>query len=285
MTEESFFSYSPKEILHYREAGIKGQGETFLLLHGNPTSSYFYRHLLAYFGASHHLVAPDHLGSGLSSKQPGEKYTLAGHIQRLAAFVEAQELPPVTLVVHDWGGAIGMGWALDHPDRVKRLVILNTAAFPSKKIPWRIALLKTPWLGDQLIGHLNLFAWAATWMASLKPLAPEVKKAYLAPYDSWANRVGVRGFVKDIPMTKNHPTYALLEKIGARLSQGELTCPAAIAWGMGDFCFHGDFLKKWQEIFPDAPTLTLEGAGHYILEDEPLRVCRFIEEFLRETRP
>jgi haloalkane dehalogenase len=173
----------------------------------------------------------------------------------------------VHLVVHDWGGAIGFGWAVRHPDKVGRIVILNTAAFPSPQMPLRIRLCQTPLVGEWLMRGLNGFVGAATWMAvNCRPLAADVKRGYLFPYDSWANRIGVARFVADIPMRAGHPSRALLEETYRGLNQF-IKNPVMIAWGGADFCFNDWSFTRWQKILPRAAVHYFSDAGHYVLED------------------
>ena len=188
--------------------------EAVLLLHGNPTWSFYYRNLIgALVRAGWRCVAPDHIGMGLSDKPQDYPYCLGAHIENLNGLVEHLGLRRVHLVVHDWGGAIGFGWAVRHPDKVGRIVILNTAAFPAPQMPLRIRLCQTPLAGEWLVRGLNGFVRPATRMAvHRRPLAADVKQGYLFPYDSWANRIGAARFVADIPMRAGHPSMALLER-------------------------------------------------------------------------
>jgi len=237
------------------------------MLHGNPTWSFFYREVIRELAPRIRGVAPDHIGMGLSDKPQDYPYTLAPRIADIEALVASLKLRRVHLVVHDWGGAIGFGWAVKHPELVGRIVVLNTAAFRSPHIPARIALCKVPWLGTVLVRGLNGFAWPATWMAmNQRQLSPEEKRAYLYPYRTWADRVAVNAFVKDIPMGEKHPTYGTLAEIEAALG-GLAEKPMKIIWGGADFCFNGQFLNRWRELYPKAEVVHLQNAGHYVLED------------------
>ena len=125
----------------------EGSGDPLVMLHGNPTWSFYYRALIAAFSPTHRVIAPDHVGCGLSDKPQAYSYTLAQHINNLEALLDALELERLTLFLHDWGGPIGMGYALRHPERVKRFVVFNTAAFPVSRIPLRINVCKLPGFG------------------------------------------------------------------------------------------------------------------------------------------
>jgi len=267
--------------MSYIDEGPRGD-EAVLLLHGNPTWSFYYRNLIRALSPRLRCIAPDHIGMGLSEKPQNYDYTLAARIADVEALVKSLGLRRVHLVVHDWGGAIGFGLASRQPEMIGRLVILNTAAFPSRRIPRRIALCKTPVLGPLLVRGLNAFAGPATWMAMHRRsfTRPE-KRAYLLPYDSWANRVAVNAFVRDIPLDSSHPSWATLNATAADLPQWR-DYPALIIWGRRDFCFNDSFLAQWLKIFPTAEKRLFDDAGHYVLEDAADDVIPSIEGFFRQ---
>ncbi len=255
--------------------------EAVLLLHGNPTWSFYYRELIgALVRAGWRCVAPDHIGMGLSDKPQDYPYCLGAHIENLNGLVEHLGLRRVHLVVHDWGGAIGFGWAVRHPDKVGRIVILNTAAFPAPQMPLRIRLCQTPLAGEWLVRGLNGFVRPATRMAvHRRPLAADVEQGYVFPYDSWANRIGATRFVADIPMRAGHPSMALLEETARGLERFKKH-PVMIAWGGADFCFNDWFFACWQQILPQALIHYLPDAGHYVLEDAGEEIVPEIIAFL-----
>jgi haloalkane dehalogenase len=252
-----------------------------VLLHGNPTWSFYYRDLVRELAAAGmRCVAPDHIGMGLSDKPPDYRYRLATRIENLAGLIEKLGLRRVHLVMHDWGGAIGFGWAVRQPGKVGRLVILNTAAFPSPLLPLRIRVCRTPVLGELLVRGLNGFAGTATWMAMhRRAMSEEVKRGYLFPYDSWANRIGVARFVADIPMSARHPSRKTLEEMAGRLTAFR-DRKVMIAWGGADFCFTKRFYNRWLEIFPQSEARYLADAGHYVLEDAGEEIRPMIKAFL-----
>ena len=267
--------------MSYVDAGPQSD-EAVLMLHGNPTWSYYFRHLIQALSPRMRCLAPDHIGMGLSEKPQAYDYTLATRIADLEALVLSLDVKRVHLVVHDWGGAIGFGFAAKHPAMIGRLVILNTAAFASPHIPARIALCKAPLLGPLLVRGLNGFAWPATWMAMhARKLTADEKRAYLFPYDSWANRVAVAAFVRDIPMTASHPSWATLGAVEQGLAQFR-NHPAAILWGGQDFCFNDRFFARWKEILPQAAVTRYPDAGHYVLEDARDEVVRQALSFLSQ---
>lgn len=271
----SHFLNLPCGNLHYLD---EGEGDPILMVHGNPTWSYFYRNLVQTLRENNRTIAVDHLGCGLSDKPQDYSYSLKNHIENLVALIDFLSLKNITLIVHDWGGPIGLGALLERKSRFKKVVLLNTAAFVSSDIPKRINLCRNSLFGEFLVRKFNLFAWPATFMTTKKRLGKEVKKAYLLPYNSYENRIAVSRFVEDIPLEENHPSREILEQIESKL--GEINLPTLILWGGRDFCFHQGFYKRWREIFPQADSYYFENAGHYILEDEFIRANELIHNFL-----
>ena len=264
--------------LSYLDEGPRG-GEAVMMLHGNPTWSFFYRNLVHALAPAVRCIVPDHIGMGLSDKPQDYAYTLATRIADIEALVVSLGLRKVHLVVHDWGGAIGFGFATRHPEMIGRIVILNTAAFPSPRLPLRIALCRWTLTGKWLVRGLNGFAGPATWMAMhARRLSFEEERAYLFPYDSWRNRIAVHQFVRDIPMEPTHPSRAMLEEIAVRLPllAGH---PKLIVWGGRDFCFNGGFLERWRQVYPTASVQLLPEAGHYVLDDAPGVIGDYIKPF------
>ena len=254
--------------------------EAVVMVHGNPTWSYYYRHLVRTLAPAVRCVVPDHIGMGGSEKPEDYDYTLETRIADLAALVDSLGLKRVHLVVHDWGGAIGFGFAARHPELIGRLVILNTGAFAMDRIPWRIALCKAPGLGPCLVRGANGFAGPATWMAmSRRALSDDEKRGYLWPYDSWSRRVAVSAFVRDIPMDVAHGSRPTLDQVEAGLAQFR-EHPALIVWGGRDFCFNDLFLERWKTLFPGAAVHRLADAGHYVLDDGREEVVPLIKAFL-----
>lgn len=257
----------------------EGRGAPILCVHGNPTWGFYWRAVVQDFQATHRVVVPDHLGCGRSDKPQSWSYRLADHVANLEALVLHLDLRDLTLVVHDWGGAIGMGFAGRHPDRVARILVTNTAAFPFEHFPLRIAAARIPALGEFAVRALNGFAGAATVMATAKGLSPEAKAGLVAPYDSWANRVATHRFVVDIPRSPAHPSWNTLVEVEQALS-GLRDKPTAIAWGERDWCFTPAFRQEWQRRFPAAAVHRFEDAGHYVMEDAREGVLAALRELL-----
>jgi haloalkane dehalogenase len=263
---------------HYVDEGPR-DAEVLLCVHGNPTWSFYWRELVRSVRERYRVIAPDHVGCGLSDKPQDYAYTLERHVQNLVALVDALEVERLTLVLHDWGGAIGMGLARRRPERVARIVVQNTAAFRAKHIPWRIALCRVPVLGRIAVRGLNAFTRAALDMAVEVPLSAEVRRGYLLPHDSWAHRIADIAFVEDIPMRAAHPSWTeLVATEGALERFREL--PALILWGERDWCFTPAFRRRWQELWPQAEVRRFEEAGHWLMEDAGDEAIQAIESFL-----
>lgn len=274
--------------LHYLDQGPAdgdASGPPVLMVHGNPTWSFYYRNLIRALSPSRRAIAPDHIGMGMSDKPPASryKYTLSSRVDDLDALIDHLELDTFDLVVHDWGGMIGTAWAVRHPERVRRLVVLNTAAFhlpPSKRFPPSLNLARVPVLGETLVRGANAFCRGANaFCVTRAPLDTAVADAYLAPYDSWANRVAVHRFVADIPLAPGDDAWAIVSDTQRNLDALSDT-PVWIGWGMRDFVFDRHFLDVWRERLPHAEVQTWDDAGHYILEDAPAEVIPAIARFL-----
>jgi len=261
---------------HYLD---EGRGDVLLMVHGNPTWSFYWRELIRAFRPNYRVVAVDHIGCGLSDKPAEYPYCLAQHVANLGRLIEQLDLRKITLLAHDWGGAIGLGAAIAARQRFSRFVMFNTAAFRSDQIPWRIRICRTPLLGPLAVLGLNAFARAALTMAVTKPLSSAARAGLLAPYDSWAHRQAIDRFVRDIPMSPAHPSYPTLLAIEQRL--GELRdAPFLFVWGMQDWCFTPNFLNRFLEFFPAAEVHRLNDAGHYVVEDAHEQIVPIVTEFL-----
>lgn len=268
---------------HYLD---EGTGPIILAVHGNPTWSFYYRQLVADFRDRYRVIVPDHIGCGLSDKPRNYPYRLAQHIENLRRLIVELDLHNVTLVAHDWGGPIGLGALLAERERFSRIVLMNTAAFRSTRIPWRIAACRGPLLGRFAVQGLNGFVRAALRMATEKPdrFTSAVRSGFLAPYDNWHHRQAVWRFVQDIPLCVAHPSYETL----ATIEQGLYTLtdvPKLLIWGMRDWCFTPWFLERFREIWPDAAVLAVPDAGHFVMEDAFERIVPRLDEFLARPFP
>jgi len=258
---------------HYLDEG-SGAGPTVVCVHGNPTWSFYYRSIVESFRGERRVVAVDHVGCGLSDKPSSYPYTLAQHTDNLVALIDGLDLQQIVMVVHDWGGAIGLGAALKRLDRMAGLVVLNTGAFPPPYIPLRIAACRIPLLGSFAMKQLNAFARAATVMAidRLPRLDTAVRDGLLAPYDTAAHRVAIDGFVRDIPMKPTHPTYDVLKRLEGDWPRLE-HLPTSLVWGMKDWCFTPECLRRFKAVWPRAQVHELGDVGHYVMEEAAREVC------------
>ena len=270
--------------LHYLDEGPR-DAPPVLMLHGNPTWSFYYRNLVRALSPNFRCIVPDHIGCGLSDK-PGDDqydYRLSSRIEDISKLIEYLDLSvPLTLVVHDWGGMIGFAWAVQNPDLVSKLLIMNTAAFPipeEKRMPPALSLVRDLRLGEFLTLRFNAFSGIAARIGFKKPLSKEVRKAYKLPYDSPANRIATVRFVQDIPLSKKDPGFDILLRTAEQLYLLE-DKPCFIAWGEKDFVFDNTFLKRWLEYFPDAELHRYPDCGHYILEDGGPALIDTIREFI-----
>ena len=263
--------------LHYLDEG-PADGAPILALHGNPTWSFYWRKAVRALAGDFRVVVPDHLGCGLSDKPREWRYDLAGHVDNLEQLVLALGLERITLLVHDWGGAIGMGLAARRPELVARLAITNTAAFHGP-VPRRILLCRTPVLGRLLVQGLNGFALPATFLAVERPLERRTRRALLAPYGTFASRLALWKFVADIPTRPSHPTFAAIGAIADSLDR-LADRPTCILWGERDWCFTPHFRREWQARFPGAEVHKHEDAGHYLMEDAGDAVARELRDWL-----
>lgn len=273
--KSNFLKINDDQNYHYIDEGV---GNPVLMIHGNPTWSFYYRNLAKALETTNRVIAPDHIGCGLSDKPQKYEYTLENHINNLKTLIKFLDLKNITLVVHDWGGAIGFGAAVDMPERFSRVVILNTAAFHINRIPFSIGLCKNRFFGRFIVKKWNAFAWPATFMATEKKLKQIEKTGYLLPYNNPNNRIAVAEFVQDIPLNSDHRSYATLRNVEKKLSG--LKIPKLILWGGKDFCFNDLFFNKWKSIYPDAYYKYYKNAGHYILEDEKDDVIKNIQDFM-----
>jgi len=275
---QSHWLPTPTGRIHYVDEGPREAKAAVICVHGNPTWSFFYRDVIKALAPKMRVIAIDHLGCGLSDKPQDFSYHLADHIENLARLVATIAQPTLHFVVHDWGGAIGMGVAARLAERVGKLVVMNTAAF-SGPCPLRIRVCRLPGLGPLIVRGLNGFAGPAASMAVVKPLLPAVKRGFLWPYRSWADRVAVLRFVQDIPLEAGHPSAAMLQTVEAGL--GKLRGkPMLLGWGLRDFCFTPAYLAGWRQRFPQAEVREFPDAGHYLLEDAGDQLIPQIGEFL-----
>lgn len=265
----------------------QGQGDPIVMVHGNPTWSFYFRELITALSPNFRTIVPDHIGCGLSDKPDPEAYaySLKNRVDDLENLLKnAQIRNNITLIMHDWGGMIGMAYAVRHPEQIRRIVIMNTYAFlpPSaKRIPLAAYFIrKTGVLASFAVLSLNLFSIGALYLATHKKLTKEVKKGLTAPYNCWHNRIAVLKFVQDIPLSPKDASYELVKQVDENIYRfGNV--PMLICWGEHDFVFDHYFLNEWLRRFPDAEVHRFSDAGHYILEDVPDKIVPLVQNFLK----
>lgn len=288
------FEVRPGIAMSFLDEGPR-DGEVVVMLHGNPSWSFYWRHLVLGLrdpvaGKGYRCIVPDHVGMGLSDKPddapsavPRYDYTLQSRIDDLDALLRHLGIDgPVTLAVHDWGGMVGFGWALRDPSRVRRLVVTNTASFPlpsAKRFPRRLAMGRDSRLGGWLIRRFNLFARGAAWFGTTRSLPKEVRDAYAGVYDGWTNAISTLRFMQDIPLGEGDRAWPLLAAAEAALP-GYADRPAFIGWGLRDFVFDKHFLAGFRAALPHAEVQAFDDAGHYVLEDKHEVLVPAIRAFL-----
>lgn len=268
--------------MHYLD---EGKGDPVVMLHGNPTWSFYYRNLALALRDDNRVIVPDHIGCGLSDK-PGDdryEYTLKSRVDDIEFLLDNLEIiGNITLVVHDWGGMIGMAYAVRRPERIKKIVILNTGAFflpEGKSFPPALRLVRTL-LGAALVRGLNAFARGAAWVGCKRHrMGKELRDAYSAPYNNWANRIATLRFVEDIPLNPGDRAYKIADETQEKLSSLS-ALPMLICWGMKDFVFDRHFLEEWERRFPNAQVHSFPDCGHYILEDAQREIIPLVKSFI-----
>ncbi len=266
----------------------EGEGDPVIMVHGNPTWSFYYRSLINALKDNYRTIAVDHIGCGLSDKPPVSDYDyrLESRVNDLENLIETLNIEKkLTLIVHDWGGMIGLAYAVRHPEKIGRIILTNTSGFlpPGKGIPFRLWLMRyiTPLAKVATLG-LNLFSKAAIYMAPFKKLPEDVRKGLTAPYNNWKNRIATYKFVQDIPLKKGDFSFDLVESVDKNLETLK-NIPMLFCWGEHDFIFTMEYFFEWKRRFPEAEKHLFPTAGHYILEDEPEKVSELIKEFLKNN--
>jgi haloalkane dehalogenase len=266
--------------MHYVD---EGQGDPILFVHGTPTWSFEYRHLIRGLCGAHRCVAPDQLGFGLSERPSNFAYTPEAHAGALAEFVDRLQLDRITLVVHDFGGPIGLPLAFAEPSRVRRLVLLNTWMWPFDDDPAMVRrgdLAAGP-LGRWLYRHFNasLRLIMPSAYGDRSKLTPEIHRQYLEVFRDKDARVQVlHPLARALNGSRDY--YAGLWASVDRLRR----LPTLIVWGLEDSAFKPHVLEKWRAALPGADVVTLEAAGHWPHEEDPEAVVRAMERFLADGR-
>jgi haloalkane dehalogenase len=273
-----FVAAGPVRV-HYVD---EGRGPVLLLLHGNPTWSFLYRHLIRELAGEFRCVAPDFPGFGLSKAPPAYDFRPASHADVLREFVRALDLRNAVMMVQDWSGPIGLSVAVRELSRFDGLVIGNTWAWSGKGDPHyeRFSSL----MGGGLVGflnrHFNFFTrFVMRGGMRLRKPSAEVMSAYLAPFSEPGSRVATHIFAREIIGSSDF--LEALERNLPKLASR----PALIVWGDRDFAFRKKELRRFESVFPDHRTVELAGSGHLIQEDAPEEIARAIRAWRRDSDP
>jgi haloalkane dehalogenase len=269
--------------VHYVEAGT---GPAILFVHGTPTNSYEFRHLIAALSATHRCIAPDHLGFGRSERPAQFAYTPEAHAEVLQEFVDTLQLERYTLVVHDFGGPIGLPLAISEGpggavrQGPSRMVIMNTWAWPLNDDPKmaRAAAFIAGGIGRFLYRYANasLRLIMPSAYGDKRKLTKQIHRQYLDVFRDREARVLVLHTLAKALLASRAHYQSLLDRIGALRS-----LPVLIVWGMKDSAFQPYQLERWQTLLPEARVARIEGAGHWPHEEEPARVIEEIRRFLQ----
>lgn len=261
--------------MHYVD---EGQGDPVLLLHGEPTWSYLYRKMIPPLAAKYRVIAPDYIGFGKSDKWTEvEDYTFARHEHNLERLIEKLDLRNMTIVVQDWGGPIGLVYAANHPDRVARLVILNTGLFSGEGVQgpglqsWREYVARTP---DLPIGK--------TLARAIKPrggIPEEVEAAYDAPFPVPESKAGAKAFPAIIPTSPDEPGAA--EMLHAKQVLEKWNKSALVMFSDQDPIFSVETGRRIQALIPGAQFSVIEGAGHFLQEEKGEVIAERMLEFMK----
>jgi haloalkane dehalogenase len=266
--------------LHYVD---EGAGDAVLFVHGTPTWSFEFRHVIAALSPTSRCIAPDHLGFGLSDRPSGGDYSPAAHARRLAAFVTRLGLDRFTLVVHDFGGPIALPLALSTPSAVQRLVLINTWMWPFDD---DAGMMRRGRLAGGSLGRV-LYKYANASLRLLMPsaygdrakLTTAIHRQYLEVFRERRARVEVlHALARAILESRSY--YADLYARADRLRD----LPALIIWGMKDTAFQPHQLARWQSLLPAADVCRLASAGHWPQEEDPAAVTEALTTFLERTR-
>jgi olefin beta-lactone synthetase len=250
---------------------------TIICVHGNPTWSYLWRHIVQEMGHEYRVIAIDQIGMGFSSRPSGAR-TLKQRIADLDALIQAADVSgPVTLIAHDWGGPVALGWATQHKERVEKLVLFNTGTqIPTTGVPGLIRVANTAFLRNAICSSSKAFLVGAVMPTG--GISRAIRSAYYAPYASAVRRRAIADFVADIPTTDDHVTARELQRVAEQAH--EINVPTLLVWGTRDFVFHTGVLADMQKTFPHAETITLD-TGH--LSPEHPDAARLVHEWLNHS--
>lgn len=270
---------TPAGKIHYID---EGSDRPVVMVHGNPLWSFSYRHLVKKMRETCRCVAPDHIGFGLSDKPQDWEYTPRQHAENLASLIKTLDLKDITLIVSDWGGPIGLYYALNRPDNIKNIILFNTWMWPVHKdwYYWIFSKSAAGTAGSFLIERFNLFARIILKLvyAQKSRLRPHIQQHYLKPLDTPARRKPTWIFPQHLLVSTEW-----LEKLWSQVDKIRHK-PVLILWGMKDPAFRKKELKKWTNTLTNFKLCKLPDAGHLPHEEKPERITSEILDFLLTAR-
>ena len=285
---EGLFPFAPHYYSHHgmeMHYVDEGSGEPVVMVHGDPTWGFLYRNFIPLLSQRYRCIVPDQMGMGKSAvPQERSLYRLEQHRANLEALLLDLNLHDITLVLHDWGGPVGFGFATRHPERIKRLVLMNTWAFA----PWlggpfpRLLEIIRSERGEAFVlkrnGYLEPALLGTTYHS--EKMTTSVLEAYRAPFSTPESRLAMLCWSRDIPVQESDVSYAEMKYIEKGLSQFS-EIPILLVWGMQDPVLSPSVLQRWQQLYPQAVTYELEDASHFLQEDAAERMVECIEAFLK----
>ncbi len=289
--DETFEGLYPFTPHYYSHHGMdmhyvdEGSGEPVVMVHGDPTWGFLYRNFIPPLSQHYRCIVPDQMGMGKSAvPQERSLYRLEQHCANLEALLLHLDVRDITLVLHDWGGPVGLGFATRHPERIKRLVLMNTWAFapwPGGPFPRLLEIIRSD-RGEAFVlrknGYLEPALLGTTYHN--QKLTSNVMEAYRAPFPTPESRLAMLCWSRDIPVQENEVSYAEMKRIESGLSLFS-GIPVLLVWGMQDPVIPAPVLNRWQQLFPHATTHEIEDASHFLQEDAPERIVQWIEKFLK----
>jgi haloalkane dehalogenase len=265
--------------VHYVD---EGSGPVVVMVHGTPTWSFLYRDLIRDLARDHRVIAPDHLGFGLSDKPEHVLMRPADHARNLELLIERLGLRDITLMVHDFGGPIGLAYATRNPENVRALVLFNTWMWSLQgTAAEKMSRLMSGSLGRFLYTRLNFSPKVLVRAAfgDKRKLTKAVHQHYTAVFPTRADRMGPWVLAREL--TGSSAWYDELWRQRDRLADK----PALLVWGMKDPAFGPDALLRWQEALPHARTVEYASAGHFVQEEVPVEAAREVRTFLATLEP
>ena len=264
-------------VIHYID---EGAGEVILFLHGNPTWSFMYRHIIRCLRADYRCVALDYIGFGLSDKPDDVSYLPQFHAENVKLLIDLLDLRDVTLVMHDWGGPIGMSYALDYPNNVKALIVFNSFCWSVKGMKWveRFAFVMGSSFGEFMCRNFNVlprFAIAPVFGDKTR-FTPSIRQHYIKPFPTRDSRKGTWMFARAALGQK-----AWLDGLWSRRAVLDKT-PIRTIWGLRDIALTVRERDRWKAEFPIHSSHDFPQIGHFVPEEAGSEAIEPLKAFLRD---